>query len=184
MSPESPSSSKISQHLAKFAYEPGARSPRKSNANESAQSTPEKPAAGFLSTRSPSHRRIPKRTSSATQSPLKSVKRESLDYDDGFRIDNDGVGESTLESIESSDMSEIQERAPKRRRQDGKEKPKKVPRGYAPPEAYAHLEMLPDQLREGLDGELSANPKTILMHRTDFVNKCCLRIPVIFSGIK
>ena len=153
MGPASPNPSKLGQHLSQFVYEPGVRSPRRPSATGSAQSTPEKPGGGSVSSAN--------RQASNLTPPATRFKRTSLRTpphpDAGYTID-DGPGNSTLESIESSDRSEIEEYASKRRRlEPRKEKPKKAPRGYAPPETYAHLNMLPDQLREGLDGKMTAH---------------------------
>jgi hypothetical protein len=155
MTSGSPNPSKISQHLSRFVYEAGVRSPRKPGGPSrggDVQNAPEKAAGGFLKTPSPKPRRNLANTA-ITDKSNSSFGQISPHTSTIYEIEND-AGDSTLDSIDASDMSDTTQRSSKRRRlEPRKEKPKKVPRGYAAPEVYAHLDMLPDRLREGLDGE-------------------------------
>jgi hypothetical protein len=184
MSSTSPSSSRISQHLSRFVYEPGVRSPRKpggpSRAGNVQTTTPEKAAGSVPHTPSPKIKKSPGSTPATTRSKSSSGKRSYP----GHGTDHD-VGDSTLDSIDASDMSDSTQRSSKRRRLESpKEKPKKIPRGYAAPEVYAHLDMLPDRLREGLDGESVLGWLLAFGTRLKLSTNPACNIVVIFSGIK
>jgi hypothetical protein len=72
MSSTSPSSSRISQHLSRFVYEPGVRSPRKpggpSRAGNVQTTTPEKAAGSVPHTPSPKIKKSPGRMPATTRS--------------------------------------------------------------------------------------------------------------------
>lgn len=184
MSATSPSSSRISQHLSRFVYEPGVRSPRKpggpSRAGNVQTTTPEKAAGSVPHTPSPKIKKSSGSTPATTRSKSSAGKRSYT----GHGTDHD-AGDSTLDSIDASDMSDSTQRSSKRRRlETAREKPKKIPRGYAAPEVYAHLDMLPDRLREGLDGELLLRSLLELEYMLTLSTNPVWNIAVIFSGIK
>jgi hypothetical protein len=183
MSSTSPSSSRISQHLSRFVYEPGVRSPRKPGGPSRAdnlQTTPEKAAGSVPHTPSPKVKKGPGSVPGTTRSKSSAGKRSSTGYGTGH-----DAGDSTLDSIDASDMSDSTQRSSKRRRLESpKEKPKKIPRGYAAPEVYAHLDMLPDRLREGLDGESVLGWLLAFGTRLKLSTNPIWNIAVIFSGIK
>lgn len=183
MSSTSPSSSRISQHLSRFVYEPGVRSPRKPGGPSRAdnlQTTPEKAAGSVPHTPSPKVKKGPGSVPGTTRSKSSAGKRSSTGYGTGH-----DAGDSTLDSIDASDMSDSTQRSSKRRRlETAREKPKKIPRGYAAPEVYAHLDMLPDRLREGLDGELLLRSLLELEYMLTLSTNPVWNIAVIFSGIK
>jgi len=157
MESPSPARTRLSQHLAKFAYDSGKRSPLKlePQADQAVKTEAVEQVlqlSGQPATPSPRRRAKHPTLTPSTASPLPIRDRKAR-----REIESDEQ-DSPLSDL--SDMSESTERSSKRRRttEDAGRKPKvkKVPRGYADPSVYAHLDLLPDQLREGLDGECNS----------------------------
>lgn len=80
--------------------------------------------------------------------PILDLEGESADLDGARELQVNGPGRSTSKKRNVSEVS-------------GPSKPpsrKKPSRSYAPPETYSHLKLLPDYLRNNLDGNLGLYP--------------------------
>jgi hypothetical protein len=164
MSTPSENTSRIAQHLSKFVYEPGRRSPHKSASAsigviEAVKAEPHPPLVVSSSvpiTPSPKRKRdvVPGDHSATKENRTENEIRRS-------------EGNTTLDSSDLSDISESTDRSSKRRRSrqaiSSKNKAKKIPRSYADPSVYAHLNLLPDMLKEDLDGS-SSQPRSLITH--------------------
>jgi hypothetical protein len=162
MEAPSPARTRLSEHLSKFAYDSGKKSPLKLEPKDRLDRADQAVKIEAIEQSlqptgqpiTPSPRRLAK-ISNATPSTVSPLSIPDRKARRGCQSDGQ---DSPLSDL--SDMSDSTDRLSKRRRAtkdaDSKPKNEKVPRGYADPSVYAHLDLLPDQLREGLDGKCNS----------------------------
>jgi len=163
MEASSPVRTRLSQHLSKFAYVSGQKPPLKlepkDRLDEAGQAVKTEAIEEILQPSGQPITPSPKRKAQIRHAfPLVASSLSPPNRKSRREIQSDGE-DSPLSDL--SGMSDSTDRSSKRRRVTNtaisKQKNKKVPRGYADPSVYAHLDLLPDQLREGLDGERNSH---------------------------
>lgn len=166
---DSLASKAFATRLAKYAYTPSER-PRRSEAHQGRgageYTTPSPRRAQVASARKRAHIRDPLSSSSS---------EEDSEYDGADVSPSAGPSSRTLTSGKKSTQ----------RVQDSPsvvKKAKKVPRPYAGPEVYAHLNNTPDHLAVGLDSECSSRSSNFIsLRNSHFLRyKVSLSIPACY----